>query len=229
MRVLLAEDDQSLGQGISDGLQSLGFYVDWLQDGLSIEQAVKIDESIDVLILDLGLPIKDGIDVLKSIRSSGNSIPILILTARDAIEQRITGLDLGADDYMLKPFDLHELAARLRAIVRRKRGFTQAVIRYGNIQLNLSQHSVTLNEQPVVLSNIEFAILEHLLTHVGQVISKQRIESLLYGWSEGVESNAVEVHIHHLRKKLGKELIKTLRGLGYMVSKIGGNAKASID
>ena len=229
MRVLLAEDDPSLGQGVCDGLQSLGFYVDWLQDGISIEQAVKNDDGIDILILDLGLPKKDGIDVLKSIRSSGNSVPILILTARDAIEKRIAGLDLGADDYMLKPFDLHELAARLRAIVRRKRGVTQAVIRYGNIQLNLSQHSITLDGQPVVLSNIEFAILEHLLTHVGQVISKQRIESLLYGWSEGVESNAVEVHIHHLRKKLGKELIKTLRGLGYMISKIGDNAKTSID
>ncbi|MCP3849793.1 MAG: response regulator transcription factor [Gammaproteobacteria bacterium] len=224
MRVLLAEDDISLGQGICDGLQGLGFYVDWLEDGLSIEQAVITDDTIDILILDLGLPKKNGLEVLKSIRTIGNKIPILILTARDSIEDRIDGLDLGADDYMLKPFDLHELAARLRAIIRRKNGFTQAMLSYGVIQMNLSDHSVQLNDQPINLSQIEFSILEHMLSHVGQVVSKQRIESLLYGWSEGVESNAIEVHIHHLRKKLGKELIKTLRGLGYIVPKINDNA-----
>jgi len=224
MRVLLAEDDISLGQGICDGLQSLGFYVDWLEDGLSIEQAIMNDDAIDILILDLGLPKKNGLEVLKSIRSTGNKIPILILTARDAIEDRIDGLDLGADDYMLKPFDLHELAARLRAIIRRKNGFTQATLSYGALQMNLSEHTVSLNGQPVNLSQIEFSILEHMLSHVGQVVSKQRIESLLYGWSEGVESNAIEVHIHHLRKKLGKELIKTLRGLGYTVPKVNNNA-----
>lgn len=220
MRVLLAEDDQSLGQGLSDGLENLGFYVDWLQDGLSIEQAIMNDDGIDTLILDLGLPKKDGIDVLKSIRAAGKTLPILILTARDAVEQRISGLDLGADDYMLKPFDLHELAARLRAIVRRKSGYAQALLTHGHLKVNLSEHSVHMDDQPIILSNIEFAILEHLLSHVGQVVSKQRIESLLYGWSDGVESNAVEVHIHHLRKKLGKELIKTLRGLGYIVPKV---------
>ncbi len=224
MRVLLAEDDISLGQGICDGLQSLGFYVDWLEDGLSIEQAIITDDTIDILILDLGLPKKNGLEVLKSIRSIGNKIPILILTARDSIEDRIDGLDLGADDYMLKPFDLHELAARLRAIIRRKNGFTQAMLSYGAIQMNLSEHSVRLSDQAINLSQIEFSILEHMLSHVGQVVSKQRIESLLYGWSEGVESNAIEVHIHHLRKKLGKELIKTLRGLGYIVPKINDNA-----
>ncbi|MCW8931398.1 MAG: response regulator transcription factor [Gammaproteobacteria bacterium] len=224
MRVLLAEDDKSLGQGISDGLQKLGFCVDWLQDGLSIEHAIMNDDGIDILILDLGLPRKDGLDVLKTIRAADKSVSVLILTARDAVEQRIAGLDLGADDYMLKPFDLHELAARLRAIVRRKSGFTQALLSYGDLQVNLSEHSVKVQGQQVNLSHIEFAILEHLLTHIGQVVSKQRIESLLYGWSEGVESNAIEVHIHHLRKKLGKELIKTLRGLGYMVPKINTDA-----
>jgi DNA-binding response OmpR family regulator len=220
MRVLLAEDDRSLGQGICDGLKRLGFYIDWLQDGQAIEQAILTnDDNFDIIILDLGLPKKDGLDVLKSIRAAGKTVPVIILTARDAVEQKIAGLDSGADDYMLKPFDIHELAARLRAIVRRKKGFTQAVLSYGDIEVNLSEHSVKQMGKVVSLSNIEFAILEHLISHVGQVVSKQRIESLLYGWADGVESNAVEVHIHHLRKKLGKDLIKTLRGLGYMVPK----------
>ncbi len=217
MRVLLGEDDQSLGQGVTDGLHNLGFYVDWLTDGVSVEQAVLTDNAIDILILDLGLPRKDGLDVLKAIRAAGNDLPILILTARDAVEQRIAGLDCGADDYMLKPFDLHELAARLRAIVRRKQGFSHALIRHGEITLDLSSHSVSLGSSPVAVSQLEFAVLEHLLTHAGQVVSRQRIESLLYGWSEGVESNTVEVYIHHLRKKLGRELVKTVRGIGYMI------------
>ncbi len=219
MRVLLAEDDIDLGTGITAGLQKLGFTVDWVQDGVEAELAATDAENIDILVLDLGLPRIDGIDVLKNVRRNGNELPILILTARDAIEDRINGLDSGADDYLTKPFDLHELAARVRAIIRRRSGRTTATIQYGSLLLDTASRSVMLHNENVPLSMQEFSILEYLLNHQGQVISKQQIESSLYGWNEGVESNAIEVHIHHLRKKLGKNLIRTVRGLGYSIAR----------
>lgn len=219
MRVLLAEDDDDLGSGITAGLQKLGFTVDWVKDGVAAELAGRDAENIDILLLDLGLPRMDGINVLNKLRSSGSQLPVLILTARDAIEDRITGLDNGADDYLVKPFDLHELAARIRAIIRRRSGRSTTGIEHGKLYVDAASRTVTLDNQVVPLSMQEFSILEYLLNNRGQVLGKQQIEANLYGWNEGVESNAVEVHIHHLRKKLGKELIRTFRGLGYSIAK----------
>ena len=219
MRVLLAEDDADLGQGISAGLQKLGFTVDWVRDGIAAETACRGHEAFEMLVLDLGLPKQDGMAVLKSLRKSENDLPILILTARDAVESRIQGLDFGADDYLIKPFDLNELAARIRAIIRRRSGRPTSGIHHGNLYMDPASRTVTLDDKTVQLSMQAFSILEYLLDHRGHVMSKQQIESSLYGWNEGVESNAVEVHIHHLRKKLGKNLIKTFRGLGYSISK----------
>jgi len=219
MRVLLAEDDDDLGSGITAGLQKLGFTVDWVKDGVAAELAGRDAENIDILLLDMGLPRMDGINVLNKLRSSGSQLPVLILTARDAIEDRITGLDNGADDYLVKPFDLHELAARIRAIIRRRSGRSTTGIEHGKLYVDAASRTVTLDNQVVPLSMQEFSILEYLLNNRGQVLGKQQIEANLYGWNEGVESNAVEVHIHHLRKKLGKELIRTFRGLGYSIAK----------
>ncbi len=225
MRVLLAEDDADLGHGLSAGLEQLGFNVDWVEDGIAAEHAARGAEGIDILVLDLGLPRQDGLTVLKNLRNNGSELPILILTARDAVEDRVQGLDYGADDYLVKPFDLHELAARLRAILRRRSGRASPEIRHGNLVLDTASHVVKLNDEPVALSLHEYSILEYLLNHAGQVLSKQQIESSLYGWSEGVESNAVEVHVHHLRKKLGKDLIRTIRGLGYSIAREDIHAK----
>jgi two-component system response regulator QseB len=217
MRVLLAEDDDDLGLGLSTGLQKLGFAVDWVKDGVAAFSSSGNIENFDILVLDLGLPRLDGIEVLRKMRDSGNELPVLILTARDAVENRIQGLDLGADDYLTKPFDLHELAARIRAIIRRRSGRSNPSIQYGNICLDPASRNVTLNGDSVSLSQNEFSLLEHLLNNTGNILSKQQIESSLYGWNEGVESNAIEVYIHHLRKKLGKDLIQTIRGLGYSI------------
>jgi two-component system response regulator QseB len=219
MRVLLAEDDVDLGSGITAGLQKLGFTVDWVQDGVAAEMAGQDAENIDIMVLDLGLPRLDGIEVLKKLRSNNSELPVLVLTARDAIEDRITGLDTGADDYLVKPFDLHELAARLRAIIRRRSGRSTTSIEHGKLSVDTASRTVTLDNQVIPLSMQEFSILEYLLNNRGQVLGKQQIEANLYGWNEGVESNAVEVHIHHLRKKLGKELIRTYRGLGYSIAR----------
>ena len=225
MRVLLAEDDVDLGHGLSSGLEQLGFNVDWVEDGIAAEHAARDAEGIDILVLDLGLPRQDGLTVLKNLRNDGSELPVLILTARDAVEERVQGLDYGADDYLVKPFDLHELAARLRAILRRRSGRASPEIRHGALVLDTTSHVVKLNDEPVALSLHEYSILEYLLNHTGQVLSKQQIESSLYGWSEGVESNAVEVHVHHLRKKLGKDLIRTIRGLGYSIAREDIHAK----
>lgn len=230
MRILLAEDDIHLGQGLTTGLQKLGFTVDWVQDGIAAELAAKDTDELDILVLDLGLPRQDGLEVLRRLRSLGSDLPILVLTARDAVENRIQGLELGADDYMIKPFDLHELSARLKAIVRRRSGRASPVIQHGDLALDGASRAVTLKGQPIALSLHEFSILEYLLNHPGQVLSKQQIESSLYGWNEGVESNVIEVHIHHLRKKLGKELIRTVRGLGYSIpGGRGGNQAGRAD
>ncbi|MES9941327.1 MAG: response regulator transcription factor [Candidatus Thiodiazotropha sp. 6PLUC2] len=218
MRILLAEDDQYLGEGLSLGLRQLGHTVDWVADGSAAEQAL-FSENIDALILDLGLPKQDGLAVLKKLRAKGDDLPVLVLTARDTINDRIGGLDMGADDYVVKPFDLMEVDARLRAICRRREGRSAPVITFADITLDPASRSLVKNGEEIQLGASEFAILESLLTHQGRIMSRQALEESLYGWDEGVESNAIEVYIHHLRKKLGKDLIKTIRGVGYMIQK----------
>jgi len=219
MHILLAEDDLQMGEGLTLGLKSLGHTVDWVQDGIAAELALKT-ESLDVLILDLGLPQKDGLSVLKELRKSKVDLPVLVLTARDRVEDRIEGLDLGADDYVVKPFDLLEVNARLRAISRRREGRAAPLIEYANLVLNPAAREVTQDNLLVELSSYEYVVLEMLITHNGRILSRKFIEESLYGWDEGVESNAIEVYIHHLRKKLGKNLIRTVRGVGYTVPKL---------
>lgn len=218
MRILLAEDDPLLGEGLSMGLRQMGHTVDWVGDGLSAEHALE-GEALDALILDLGLPNRDGMTVLRKLRRAGSNLPVLILTARDAVDDRIAGLDSGADDYVLKPFDLLELSARLRAITRRREGRANPHVELGPLALDPASRSATLNGRPIALSNHEYSVLEALLANAGRILSRGQLESSLYGWEEGAESNALEVHIHHLRKKLGKTLIKTARGVGYIVPK----------
>lgn len=218
MRILLAEDDSQLGEGLALGLKELGHTVDWVKDGVAVQQALDT-ESLDALILDLGLPQIDGLTILKQLRQRQEDLPVLVLTARDTIESRIEGLDLGADDYVVKPFDLMEVNARLRAISRRRQGRAAPVIEHGELRLDPASREVTLSGEPVKLSSYEYAVLETLITHAGRILSRQFLEQSLYGWDEGVESNAVEVYIHHLRKKLGKSLIRTVRGVGYSVAR----------
>jgi len=216
MRILLVEDDQLLGDGLSVGLGQMGYTVDWITDGNQAEAALQ-DSSLDLAILDIALPGQDGLTLLHKIRQQGNPIPVLLLTARDSLNDRVHGLDTGADDYLTKPFDLEELAARLRAISRRRAGRSTPLLRHGPITLDPAGRTVHLNDQLVPCTSREYAILEALLLNVGQVLSRQRLEEALYGWDDGVESNAVEVYIHHLRKKLGKSTIQTVRGLGYKI------------
>lgn len=216
MRILLVEDDELLGDGVKRGLTKFGYTVDWLKDGKSAERAI-IAENFEVIVLDLGLPGQDGITLLRHIREEGIKTPVLILTARDAIEDRIRGLDSGADDYFTKPFNLKELGARIRALIRRSTGRADAVISYRNIVLNPSKLTLTMNEQFVSLPRREFALLQKLLEHPGQVLSRDQLMQSIYGWQEDVDSNALEVHIHNLRKKLNATFIRTIRGVGYMV------------
>ncbi|MCB1852038.1 MAG: response regulator [Gammaproteobacteria bacterium] len=218
MRLLLVEDDELLGSAVCSGLTHAGYTVDWLRDGKAAAAALK-QEQVDLLVLDLGLPGKDGLSVLRELRADGSSLPVLILTARDTVEERIAGLDIGADDYLIKPFDLGELNARLRAIARRRAGRATLKIQHGDLTYDPKEHSVTVGGQVVQLHAKSNAILEALLQRPGMPLSRERLEQILYGWGEGVESNAVEVHIHHLRKKLGKERILTVRGVGYMIPK----------
>jgi DNA-binding response OmpR family regulator len=218
MRILLAEDDQQLGEGLTLGLKELGHTVDWVRDGASALQVLP-SESLDAMILDLGLPNVDGLSVLKQIRHTKQDLPILILTARDTIEARIEGLDLGADDYVVKPFDLMEVDARLRAITRRREGRAAPTIQHGSLILNPPAREVTQHGELIALSSYEYAVLEALVTHTGRILSRRYLEEVLYGWDEGVESNALEVYIHHLRKKLGKSLIRTVRGVGYSIAR----------
>lgn len=219
MRVLLVEDDALLGSAIKAGLEQSDYVVGWLRDGDQASCALLSDEP-DVLILDINLPGMSGLEVLAELRARGATLPVLLLTARDTIADRISGLDAGADDYMVKPFDLGELTARLRAIVRRRGGRAEGVIRHGDLVFDPAARSVTVAGESVNLSARAVTILEALLERPGVPLSRERLEQALYGWGEGVESNAVEVHIHHLRKKLGKDCIRTVRGLGYMIPKI---------
>ena len=214
MRILLAEDDAMLGDGLRAGLRQQGFQVDWVRDGMAAEREL-CNGDYQAAVLDLGLPLKDGLDVLQAIRNKKVNTPVLVLTARDAVPDRIKGLDLGADDYVIKPVDLYELGARLRSLVRRAHGQPQELLTCGELQMNPSGREVTLDGQTVTLSTREFDLLHALMLAVGRVLSREQLEQQLYSWGHEVESNAVEVHIHHLRKKLKPELIQTVRGIGY--------------
>jgi two-component system response regulator QseB len=216
MRLLLIEDDPMIGESVGQGLRQDGFTVDWARDGGAAELALD-NKVYDLLLLDLALPKKGGLDVLKTMRRRGNKMPVLIITARDAVAERVRGLDSGADDYLVKPFALDELAARIRALLRRQSGRTDPVIKVGNVSLNPATHEVTFQGEPLALSAREFGLLEVFLDRPGAVFSREQLEEKLYGWGEEVESNTVEVYIHTLRKKLGQDFIKNIRGVGYMV------------
>lgn len=216
MRILVVEDNMSLGDGIQAGLAQHGFSVDWVQDGVAAGLAVE-NEGYAAVVLDLGLPRRSGLEVLKALRQAGNAVPVLILTARDGIEDRISGLDAGADDYLVKPFDLGELAARLRALIRRAGGQAAGVLSVGALSLDPAARTVTFRGQPVSLSAREFDLLHVLMNHAGRVLSREQLVSALYAWGEEIESNTIEVHLHHLRKKLAPEIVQTLRGVGYMM------------
>jgi DNA-binding response OmpR family regulator len=216
MRILLVEDDELLGDGLAAGLRHCGYNVDWLRDGEQARSALAT-EDYAALVLDLGLPRLDGMSLLRGLRAAGNAIPVLILTARDSTWDKVGGLDGGADDYLVKPVDLDELAARLRALTRRASGQSTPLLQAREVELDPAARRVRLRGEPVELSAREFAILEQLMRNAGRMISRAQLESALYGWGEGIESNAVEVHIHHLRRKLGADLIRTVRGVGYLL------------
>jgi two-component system response regulator QseB len=216
VRILLVEDDAMLGDAVQRGLRQTGHAVDWVRDGREAEVALA-GEPYDAVLLDLGLPGKGGLDVLRDLRGRGRRVPVVVITAHDAVAQRVAGLDAGADDYLVKPFDLDELAARVRAVQRRSGGRADPVIENGPLTLNPATHEVSLAGAPIQLSPREFALLHALLEHPGRPVSRTRLEERLYGWEEEVASNAVEVHVHALRRKLGVEWIKTLRGVGYVV------------
>lgn len=218
MRILLVEDDELLGDGLQAGLRHCGFQADWLRDGESARTALQTEDYAAV-VLDLGLPRLDGLGLLRVLRGGGNNIPVLVLTARDATSDKVIGLDSGADDYLVKPIDLDEVAARLRALIRRAGGQVTPMVTVGRVELDPAGRRVYLDGAPVELPAKEYAILEMLMRNAGKVISRGQLESALYGWDEGVESNAVEVYIHHLRRKLNPNCIRTLRGVGYLFEK----------
>ena len=218
MRILLVEDDPQLGDGLSVGLRQAGFAVDWVRDGQSADHALA-SEAFDLLVLDLGLPRLSGMDVLRQARRRGQQLPILILTARDATGDKIAGLDAGADDYLVKPVDIDELAARIRALARRSAGRAAPLLMHGELQLDPAARTVELAGTAMELSGREFSLLQLLLENTGRVLTRSQLEQSLYGWHEEPDSNALEVHIHHLRKKLGTDLIRTLRGVGYTIPK----------
>ncbi len=218
MRLLLAEDDPQLGDGLTVGLRQEGYAVDWVKDGIAADLALQ-NETYDVLVLDLGLPRLSGMEVLERLRGRGQTLPVLILTARDATGDKIAGLDSGADDYLVKPVDLDELAARVRALSRRSAGRANPELKLGELVMDPAAHQVRLAGLPVELSTREFSLLQVLMQNAGRVLTRAQLESSLYGWRDEPDSNALEVHIHHLRKKLGVECIKTLRGVGYTMPK----------
>lgn len=218
MRILLAEDDPMLGDGLRAGLRQQGFQVDWVRDGHAAERELG-SGVYAAAVLDLGLPLRDGLKALQAVRARGVATPVLVLTARDAVPDRIRGLDLGADDYVIKPVDLHELGARLRALVRRASSQATAVLRQGAVELDPAARQVRHAGMAVALSAREFDLLHALLRHAGRVLTREQLEQQIYGWGEEVESNAIEVHIHHLRRKLPAGLIQTVRGVGYMVAR----------
>lgn len=216
MRVLLVEDDALLGDGLRVGLGQAGFAVDWVRTGSDAVHALDA-EPVAAVVLDLGLPDLSGFEVLRRLRARGNKVPVLILTARDAVGDRVKGLDGGADDYVVKPVDLAELAARLRALIRRASGEAAPALRRGELELDAAAHRVVFRGQPVELSAREFALLHELMRSGGRVLSREQLEERLYSWGHEIESNAIEVHVHHLRRKLAPGVIRTIRGVGYMI------------
>ncbi len=216
MRVLLVEDDRMIAQGLQTALRQDGYAVDWVADGRAAAAALHSGQ-FNLVLLDLGLPARDGLEVLRELRRRGDATPVIIVTARDDIHDRVAGLDAGADDYIVKPFDLDEIAARMRSVLRRAGGRGDPVIRVGSISLDPVTHSVERQGVPVQLSAHEYAVLEALLQRPGAVLSRAQLEDRLYGWDAAVESNAIEVYVHSLRRKLGSDAIRTLRGVGYFV------------
>jgi len=218
MRLLLVEDDPMIGEAVQDLLRAEHYAVDWARDGDAADTALRT-QSYDLVLLDLGLPRRDGLAVLRDLRTRRDRTPVLVATARDAVAQRIEGLDAGADDYVLKPYDLHELLARIRALLRRAAGRAEPVYEHKGVCLNPATREATVQGQPVVLSAREWAVLEPLIARPGMVLSRQQLEDKLYGWGDEVSSNAIEVYIHGLRKKLGADVVLNVRGVGYLVPK----------
>lgn len=216
MRVLLVEDDAMIGEAVLDVLRAEHYAVDWVRDGAMAETALR-SQSYDLVLLDLGLPRRDGLEVLRSLRARHATVPVLVATARDAVGDRIAGLDAGADDYVVKPYDTDELLARVRALIRRSAGRGEPVFSHRGVTLNPATREAAVNGEPVTLSAREWAVLEPMLARPGVVFSRAQLEEKLYGWKDDINSNAVEVYVHGLRKKLGSELIQTVRGLGYVV------------
>ena len=219
MRVLVVEDDPMIGRAVANGLQHAGYAVDRVRDGAAAELAL-VHGAYDLALLDLGLPRKDGLEVLKSVRRARSDVPVLIITARDAVADRVAGLDVGADDYLVKPFDLDELLARARAVIRRRAGRGNPEIVHGALSLDPARRQVLFRGAPVELSAREFAILEALMHEPGAVVSRDKLEEAVYGWGAEVGSNTVEVHLHHLRRKLEPGLIRNVRGVGYRIALI---------
>ncbi|MDB5829302.1 MAG: family transcriptional regulator [Variovorax sp.] len=217
MRLLVVEDDPMIGRAIRQGLIAAGYAVDWAEDGKIAELALA-NGVYDLVMLDLGLPARDGMTVLEQLRRSGNHVPVIIVTARDAVDQRVAGLNAGADDYLLKPFDLDELIARVRALLRRRAGVGSSLLTAGALSLDTVRKSVTKEGAPVSLSVREFALLEVLMQQPGAVLSREKLEESIYGWDDEIGSNAIEVHLHNLRKKLGAQAIVNVRGVGYRLA-----------
>src|SRR5512135_2584482 len=214
MRLLLVEDDRMIGESLRKALRGSGYAVDWVRDGRAAD-ATLANERFDLVLLDLGLPQIDGMDVLRALRARGDRTPVIVLTARDALESRVQGLDAGADDYIVKPFELDELLARMRAVVRRQAGRAEPAVKVGPIELDPATHEVRRDGVPMALSAREYAVLEALMTRPGAILSRAQLEDRLYGWGEELESNAISVYVHQVRRKLGDDLLHTVRGLGY--------------
>jgi two-component system, OmpR family, response regulator QseB len=219
MRVLVVEDDPMIGRAVVNGMQDAGYAVDWVRDGAAAELALG-HGAYDLALLDLGLPRKDGLEVLKSVRRARSDVPVLVITARDSVADRVAGLDVGADDYLVKPFDLDELLARARAVIRRRAGRGSPEISYGPLTLDPARRRVSFRGAPVELSAREFAVLEALLQEPGNVVSREKLEDAVYGWGAEIGSNTVEVHLYHLRRKLEPGLIRNVRGVGYRIALI---------
>jgi DNA-binding response OmpR family regulator len=217
MRILLVEDDPMIGAAVTDGLRGAGYAVDWTHDGDAGSRALAAGTPYALLVLDIGLPGRDGLALLRGLRSQGSALPVLLMTARDAVGDRVAGLDAGADDYLVKPFDLDELLARVRALLRRAAGRADPVLAHGRLRLDPARRQAWCDEAPLALSAREFALLHALLERPGAVLSRGQLEERLYGWNDRLGSNVVEVHVHHLRRKLGDSAIRTVRGAGYAI------------
>lgn len=218
MRLLLVEDDRMIGESVRTALRQEGYAVDWVRDGRAADETLQ-SERFDLVLLDLGLPQRDGLDVLRALRARQDATPVIVLTARDSLEDRVAGLDAGADDYVVKPFELDELNARMRAVLRRHGGRASTAMECDGVRLDPATKQVTLQGEPVVLSAKEIAVLEALMLRPGAILSRAQLEDRLYGWGDEIESNAVTVYIHQLRRKLGADFIKNVRGVGYYVGR----------